>query len=68
MAGYFKNAGAWYTVDPKPGDLVFYGGGITHVAMYIGDNQIVHAANSNLGIIVSDMTWMNPVAAGTYIE
>ncbi len=52
----------------EPGDLVFYGSGITHVAMYIGDNQIVHAANSNLGIIVSDMTWMNPVAAGTYIE
>lgn len=52
----------------EPGDLVFYGGGITHVAMYIGDGQIVHAANSRLGIIVSDITWMNPVGAGTYLE
>ena len=51
----------------EPGDLVFYGSGITHVALYIGDGQIVHAANSRLGIIVSDITWMNPVAGGTYI-
>jgi len=52
----------------EPGDLVFYGSGITHVALYIGDGQIVHAANSRLGIIVSDITWMNPVAGGTYLE
>ena len=52
----------------EPGDLVFYGSGITHVALYIGDGQIVHAANSRLGIIVSDITWMNPVAGGTYLS
>lgn len=35
MAGYFKNAGAWYTTDPKPGDLVFFqsGGEIVHVGI-----------------------------------
>ena len=52
----------------EPGDLVFYGNGISHVAMYIGDGQIVHAANSRLGIIVSDITWMNPVGGGTFLD
>ena len=52
----------------EPGDLVFYGNGISHVAMYIGDGQIVHAANSRLGIIVSEITWMNPVGGGTFLD
>lgn len=45
-----------------PGDLVFYsdGGGISHVAIYIGGGQIVHAANSNSGIITSDMYYSTP--------
>lgn len=30
--------------DLEPGDLVFYGSGISHVALYIGDGQIIHAA------------------------
>lgn len=43
-----------YAVDglanAQPGDLVCYSG---HVALYIGDGQIVHASNSKTGIIVS---------------
>lgn len=42
--------------DRKPGDLLFYGtrsGTVNHVAMYIGNNQIVHAANSREGIRIS---------------
>ena len=27
----------------QPGDLVFYYGGITHVGLYAGNGQIVHA-------------------------
>ncbi len=39
-----------------PGDLVFYGvGGSHHVAIYIGDGKIVHAAGERVGIIVSRM-------------
>lgn len=34
----------------QPGDLVFYYPGISHVAMYIGDGRIVHAANPGSGI------------------
>jgi peptidoglycan DL-endopeptidase CwlO len=33
------------TSDLQPGDLVFYYQPISHVALYIGDGQIVHASN-----------------------
>lgn len=42
-----------------PGDLIFYtnkSGVVSHVALYIGDGQIVHAANSDQGVIISDYT------------
>ena len=53
----------------EPGDLVFYGdGGIDHVALYIGDNQIIHASTSATGIKISDMTYRQPSAVGTYLE
>ena len=46
--------------DLAPGDLVFYGSSsyASHVAMYIGNNKVVHAANSRLGIIISDMDYV----------
>ena len=37
--------------DAQPGDLICYGG---HVAIYMGNGQIVHASNSRDGIKVSD--------------
>ena len=37
----------------QPGDLVFMGSPIHHVGMYVGGGQMVHAASSRLGIIVS---------------
>lgn len=40
----------------QPGDLIFYAnsyGTVNHVAMYIGNGKIVHAANSRQGIITS---------------
>ncbi|MCM1026463.1 MAG: SH3 domain-containing protein [Roseburia sp.] len=36
--------------NAQPGDLICYSG---HVALYIGDGQIVHASNKRVGIIVS---------------
>ncbi len=44
-----------------PGDLVFYGSAsyATHVAIYIGDNKVVHACNTKLGIIVSDIDYVH---------
>lgn len=46
----------------QPGDLVFYSNGskVSHVAIYIGDGQIVHAANSRKGIIVSTYNYQTP--------
>jgi len=44
--------------DLKPGDLIFYYSGNTHVGIYIGDGKIVHASNSSPypqgGIKISD--------------
>ena len=43
-----------------PGDLVFYtnsSGTVNHVAMYIGNGMIVHAANSRQGIIRSNVKY-----------
>ena len=53
----------------EPGDLVFYGGGgISHVALYIGDDQIIHASTSASGIKISDYDYEQPVAVGTYLK
>ena len=37
--------------DAQPGDLICYGG---HVAIYMGNGQIVHASNSRDGIKISN--------------
>lgn len=40
--------------EAKPGDIICYGSQkCTHVALYIGDGQIIHAANSRKGVIIS---------------
>ena len=47
--------------DIQPGDLVFYGGkSIHHVAMYIGNGQVVHAWNSKAGITTTSMYYNTP--------
>lgn len=53
----------------QPGDLVFYGGSsIHHVAMYIGNGQIVHAQSSDTGIVVSSMYYNTPTRAVRILE
>ena len=39
-----------------PGDLIFYGSGgrVNHVAIYTGENSIVHATNSSRGWVFED--------------
>lgn len=51
--------------DLQPGDLLFYsnGGGIGHVAIYIGGSQVVHASNSRDGIKISTYNYRTPVKA-----
>lgn len=47
----------------KPGDLVFYGSGsyISHVAMYIGNGQVIHASTTRTGIKISNMYYRSPI-------
>ena len=54
--------------DIQPGDLLFYsdGSGISHVALYIGGGQIVHAATESQGIIISNYNYDTPVCAARY--
>ncbi len=58
------NAGRGITSDEmRPGDLIFYGnskGTINHVAMYIGNGQIVHAASTKSGIKISTWNYRTP--------
>lgn len=55
--------------DAKPGDLFFYGSGssISHVAIYIGNGQIVHASNKRDGIKVSNAYYRNPICVARYL-
>ena len=57
------------TSNLRAGDLVFYGdgGSIDHVALYIGDGQVVHASNSapypRGGIKISNVNYRTPICA-----
>jgi cell wall-associated NlpC family hydrolase len=61
-------AGTWTQVSAgssvsrsslQPGDLVFfqntYTTGLSHVGMYIGNNQFIHAQNESTGVVISDL-------------
>lgn len=52
--------------SPKPGDLFFYSNGsrINHVAMYIGNGQVIHASNPRDGIKISNAYYRHPVKIG----
>ncbi len=60
QAGYGRSVS---TSELAAGDLIFYGSGssISHVAIYIGNGQIVHASNSRDGIKVSNAFYRTPI-------
>ncbi len=48
----------------QPGDLVFYAnssGTINHVAIYIGNGQVIHASSPKTGIKISKYNYRTPV-------
>ncbi len=56
--------------EVKKGDLIFYAknGTINHVAMYIGDGQVIHARSPKRGITITDMYYRTPVRAVTFLD
>lgn len=58
------------TSELQPGDLLFYGSGssISHVAIYIGGGQIVHASTERTGIIVSSAFNRTPIACRSLLD
>jgi cell wall-associated NlpC family hydrolase len=53
-----KNGKQVSAANIRPGDLVFYRGR-DHVGIYVGNGKIVHAANSKLGTIQSNLNNSN---------
>ncbi len=55
----------------QPGDLLFYlddSGSIGHVALYIGNNQVIHASTPETGIIISDISYRQAYSAASYVD
>ncbi len=55
--------------EAQPGDLFFYGygGSVSHVAMYIGGGQVIHASNERTGIKISNAFYRTPIKVGRVI-
>ena len=57
-SGHQAQQGTAVTMETiRPGDLVFYArnGVVYHVAIYIGNGQIIHAANETLGVCIQSV-------------
>ena len=55
--------------DIQPGDIVCYGkSSCTHVAIYIGNGQIVHAANPSKGIVTQRVDYDNILGIKSVID
>ena len=55
----------------KPGGLIFYAGSnrkVNHVAIYIGNGRIVHAASRRSGIKTSTWNYRTPVAIRSMLD
>lgn len=54
----------------QPGDLVFYvkNGSINHVAIYIGNGQVIHASSPKTGIKISTWNYRTPACIRRYLS
>ena len=57
--------------EMQPGDLIFYAnssGTVNHVAMYIGNGQVVHASSARTGIRISNWNYRTPKVIRRVLE
>lgn len=56
--------------NARPGDLVFYAknGHINHVALYMGNDRVIHASSPKTGIVVSNVTYRSPVKFVSFLN
>lgn len=57
--------------EMRPGDLIYYAGSngvVNHVAMYIGNGQVVHAASKKSGIKISTWNYRKPKYIRSYLD
>lgn len=57
--------------EMRPGDLIYYTGSngvVNHVAMYIGNGQVVHAASRRSGIRISTWNYRKPKYIRSYLD
>ena len=50
--------------EAQPGDLLFYYSPISHVGIYLGNGQLVHAPNTGTHVKVANVRWGKVVAVG----
>lgn len=65
-SGDYINVGTKVPLNKiKPGDLILYkyGSSIGHVAIYIGNGQIIHASTPSTGIVIGNAYFTTPYCA-----
>lgn len=69
-AGQLSSAGRSIDYSEiQPGDIVCYGkGSCSHVALYIGDGQIIHEANSRKGVVIYNADYDNILGVKNVID
>lgn len=69
-AGQLSSAGRSIDYSEiQPGDIICYGSSkCTHVALYIGNGQIIHAANSRKGVIIGQADYDNILGVKNVVD
>jgi cell wall-associated NlpC family hydrolase len=50
--------------EAQPGDLIFYYSPISHVGIYLGGGQLVHAPNSGTTVTTAAVNWSKVAIVG----